>query len=252
MTSRKHDQVQEREAGILRVAGKILATQGWNALTMDSVLARVAFSKGTLYNHFSCRQDLMVAFHTRCLVNYLGYFERGALFHGRPRERLVAAVLGYELKAALDPDPFQFSLAGDILAAASGQRRQAFLAAQQDTFRVFVGIARDGIANGDLRSTHSPDFVALSTWATGVGAEHLPVKDLADWLVPDPEFLALRRRMVFALLDGLGWQPLSSTHDYEAVRQRALQEVFAPEAEQLGLLPKTPRNRARSHPVMGP
>lgn len=241
MTSRKRHQIQEREAGILRVAEKILATQGWTALTMDSVLARVDFSKGTLYNHFSCREDLMVAFHTRCLLHYLRYFERGALFHGRPRERLVAAALGYELKAALDPQPFRFSLAGDILAAAARQRRQAFLAAQRDTLNVFVGIARDGIANGDLRSTHSPDFVALSAWATGVGAEHLPAKDLMDHIVPDPEFLSLRRQMVFALLDGLGWQPLSSTHDYEAVRQRALEEVFAPEAERLGLLSRTAR-----------
>lgn len=233
---RKQTQIAERETEILRIAGDILATRGLEALTMDNILARVEFSKGTLYNHFTCREDLLVAFHAQCFADHLEFFARGALFRGRPRERFMAAGMGHDLKCMLDPQPFRFDLTEDILTAASERWRDSFFELHRETMAIFVGLARDGIANGDLPARFAPEFVASSAWALCVGADALHEGGMIFRHVTPADFSAVRRQMLVTLQDGFGWKPLSQEHDYEAACRRILDEVYGPEARQLGLL----------------
>jgi AcrR family transcriptional regulator len=229
-------QIAERETEILRIAGDLLAARGLEALTMENVLERVDFSKGTLYNHFTCREDLLVAFHAKCFSDHLEFFARGALFRGRSRERFMAAGMGHEIKCRLDPQPFRFDLTEDILGAASARWRDAFFDLHRETMGIFVGIARDGIASGDLPARHTPEFVASTVWALCIGADALHEGGMIFRGVKEPDFAGIRQQMVLALEDGFAWQPLSRDHDYGAVRRRILAEVYAPEARQLGLL----------------
>lgn len=206
---------------------------------MEKVLERVNFSKGTLYNHFTCREDLLVAFHAKCFADHHGYFARGALFRGRARERFMAAGMGHDLKCLLDPQPFRFDLTEDILAAASARWRDQFAELHRDTMGIFVGIARDGIASGDLPDRFDPEFVACTTWSLCIGADSLHDGGMIFRGISRADFGRIRRRMTIALQDGFEWHPLSCEHDYEAVRLRILEEVYAPEARELGLLPET-------------
>jgi len=233
---RKQSHIAERETEILRIAGDILAEHGLEGLTMERILERVDFSKGTLYNHFTCREDLLVAFHTKCFADHLAFFARGALFRGRARERYMAAGMGHEIKCRLDPQPFRFDLTEDILGAASERWRDAFFEMHRETMGIFVGIARDAIASGDLPARHSPEFVASTTWALCIGADALHEGGMIFRGVASADFAAVRRQMVLALEDGFEWRPLSREHDYEAVRLRILREVYGHEARQLGLL----------------
>jgi AcrR family transcriptional regulator len=237
---RKQTQIAERETEILRIAGDILASHGPDALTMEKILERVSFSKGTLYNHFTCREDLLVAFHAKCFADHLAFFARGALFRGRARERFMAAGMGHEIKIRLDPQPFRFDLTEDILGAASERWRDAFFDLHRETMGIFVGIARDGIASGDLPMHLAPEFVASATWALCIGADALFEGGMIFRDCDSKHYPSLRRRMMFTLLDGFEWQPLSRAHDYESVRERVLAEVYAPEARQLGLLADRP------------
>jgi AcrR family transcriptional regulator len=236
---RKQTQIAVRETEILRIAGDILATHGLEGLTMERILERVDFSKGTLYNHFTCREDLLVAFHAKCFADHHAFFARGALFRGRARERFMAAGIGHEIKTRLDPQPFRFDLTEDILAAASERWRDAFSELHRETMGIFVGIARDGIASGDLPARFAPEFVASTVWALCVGADALFEGGMICRDTPPEDFGAERRRMLLVLEDGFEWQPLSRDHDYEAVRRRILAEVYGPEARQLGLLHET-------------
>ena len=56
----------------------------------------------------------------------------------------------------------------------------------------------------------------------------VPFGDLG---VTAPE--ATQKKAAQLLLDGLGWQPLSTGHDYAATSERVGREVFAPELELL-------------------
>lgn len=205
---------------------------------MERVLERVTFSKGTLYNHFTCKEDLLVAFHAKCMADHYAYFARGALFRGRARERFLAAGIGHEIKCRLDPQPFRFDLTQEILDAASERWRDAYLELHRESMGLFVGIARDGIASGDLPDRFAPEFVAAATWALCIGADALHDSGMIYRQVSADDFSAVRRAMYFALHDGFEWQPLAREHDYEAVFVRVLNEVYAPEARQLGMLPE--------------
>lgn len=236
MTPRKQTQIAEREKVILDIASDIIAREGPPALTMEHVLARVDFSKGTLYNHFTCREDLLVAVHTQCFAAHLELFERGALFRGRSRERFAAAGMGHQILLQLDPRPFRFSLNDAILAAASERWRDMFVHYNRETIAVFTGIVRDAISAGELPEGTAPEIVTMGAWSTSCGAEELYESGLILRGLSAKDFDRMRNQLIATILDGFGWRPLSSEHDYDKVRQRILTEVYADEARQLGLL----------------
>lgn len=234
MTPRKQTQIAEREAAILEIASEIISREGAQALTMERVLARVEFSKGTLYNHFTCREDLLVAVHARCFVSHLEFFNRGALFRGCPRERFAATGLGAQVLHQLDPRPFRFSLTDTILAAASERWREMFRHYHRETIAVFAGIVRDALARGDLPAGTDPERVTLGAWSLSCGAEEIHESGLLPRRLSTGEFNHLRSQLIETLLDGFGWRPLSSELDYAKVRERIMREVYPAEAAKLG------------------
>ena len=236
MTPRKQTQIAERETAILEIASDIISREGAHALTMERVLARVDFSKGTLYNHFTGREDLLVAVHAQCFEVHLDFFTRGALFHGCPRERFAATGLGAQVLHQLDPRPFQFSLNDTILAAASERWREMFRHYHRETIAVFTGIARDALARGDLPAGTDPERVTLGAWSLSCGSEEIHESGLLPRRLSPVEFNDLRSHLIETLLDGFGWRPLSLELDYTQVRQRVLREVYPDEARKLGLL----------------
>ncbi|WP_442888143.1 TetR/AcrR family transcriptional regulator [Congregicoccus parvus] len=233
--SRKQHQIAERETGILRIAREIVATDGPSALTMERVLARVDFSKGTLYNHFTCREDLIVALHAECFAEHCEIFSRGALFRGRPRERAFAALIGSELYDRLTTFRFTPCATSDILGVASERWREAFTSNLRENVLVFGGIVRDGIAQEDLPEHHDPEQIASSVWSIWEGSEALRRAGLIYRNWPTQRFIRARDDMVATLLDGFSWRPLSHEHDYAASRRRILAEVFPKEAATTGL-----------------
>jgi AcrR family transcriptional regulator len=239
VTSRKQTQIAERETAILKIAGEIIEQEGFDALTMERVLARVDFSKGTLYNHFTCREDLLVAFHAQCFNEHLVFFERGALFRGRPRERFLAAGMGHDIMHMTRPQRFRMGLTEEVLAAASDRWRETFLLAHREMMGVFGGIVRDAIATGDLPVHNTPELLVSAVWALSHGVDELHESGLIFRGVPLEEYKRHETLMFEALLNGFGWRPLSTEHDYRASELRILQEVFPAEARALGLIPAT-------------
>jgi len=56
----------------------------------------------------------------------------------------------------------------------------------------------------------------------------------------DPMPTLLANAQVF--LDGFGWTPLSTSHDYSMARDRALAEIFPEESRAAGLTTPTVKN----------
>lgn len=59
--SLKERQRQQREQLILHASEEILLEKGYHEMSMDEVAARVGIAKGTLYLHFSRKEDLVLA-----------------------------------------------------------------------------------------------------------------------------------------------------------------------------------------------
>ena len=88
--SRKQREIAEREQLVLSVAREMLAEKGYLGLTMDRIAAATEYSKGTIYQHFSCKEEVLAALALEAAQKRIELFERGATFPGRPRERLAA------------------------------------------------------------------------------------------------------------------------------------------------------------------
>ncbi len=56
--SKKHQEVLEREKQILSVARKLLDELGYLGLTMDRIAEQVGWSKPTVYQHFSSKEEV--------------------------------------------------------------------------------------------------------------------------------------------------------------------------------------------------
>ena len=101
--TRKQREIQERELLILDTARQMLLERGYIGLTMDRIAEKIEYSKGTVYQHFSSKEDLIVALATQMNVKRSEFFARAATFQGLPRERCMGIGLAANLIPRLYP-----------------------------------------------------------------------------------------------------------------------------------------------------
>jgi AcrR family transcriptional regulator len=205
---------------------------GYLGLSMDRIAEEVEYSKGTVYQHFSSKEDLLAAMVLHTMDQRITLLEKAATYPGRPRERLVAIIEAEYVFYGLNPAQLratQLVRISSILSKANPERRTALQASETRCVGIFNGIIRDGLANGDL--TLPPEGrveqVTFGLISIVLGFRfmlHSDV-DLAHVGIPDPGATAWRS--IHALLDGYRWQPLSGDLDYQQMRMTARQMVIA-------------------------
>ena len=92
-----------REQLILDTAQNMLHEHGYVQLTMERIAEAVEYSKGTIYNHFSSKEDLVCSLCCRCVSNLIDLFKRAYDYPGSTRERFSAIGIAYTLYHQLNP-----------------------------------------------------------------------------------------------------------------------------------------------------
>jgi AcrR family transcriptional regulator len=238
--TRKQREIQQRERLILDVAEKMLLRDGYLGLSMDRVAEAIEYSKGTIYQHFTCKEDMIVALLVRTLSVREELFVRASKFRGRARERLLAIGVADQLLGRLYPDHEQIERilkVESIWDKATVQRRTQFLQRDNNCLSTMMGVIRDAVAQGDLafREGYSERSLAFGLWSMATGARMIIVHGLGDEVVGDvgPERTQMLNYQMF--LDGYGWRPLSTEWDYPAVVERVRAEVFADDLKKAGI-----------------
>lgn len=232
--SRKRREIEERERQILEQARAILLERGYLGLTMDRVARATEVSKGTVYQHFACKEEILIALSIKVMDAHRELFERGATFPGRPRERMVGIGVAQELFVRLYPEDFRASLiikTASIRGKTSVERQARLKSCEQSCISIGGGLIRDAIAQGDLtlpRDT-GPETLIFALWSLSFGGQALVATDtpLAGLGIDTP-YEAISRNC-HAIMDGYQWKPLFHEWDYQAVRQRICEQVFAKE-----------------------
>lgn len=230
--TRKQREIREREELVLTVARKMLLESGYHGLTMARVAAAVEYSKGTIYQHFSCKEDIIVALATQSVDKQLELVERAATFRGRPRERMLAVGEATALFSRLYEDDariFQIMTGEAIMRKASPEALWRLKTSALRTVSIMVGIVRDGIVQGDLQldENTTPEDLIYPLWILGEGGKAAA----SSWLPPAE--LGIRRpfdtifRHGLVLADGYGWRPLSTEWNYEETLRRIREDLFA-------------------------
>src|SRR5580692_12527778 len=104
--TRKQREVQGREGRILEVARSMIVHDGYHGLSMDRIAEALEYSKGTIYQHFSCKEDILMALVNQAVECRLDLFRRAAAMRGRTRERMTAIGAAAELFFELYPHHF--------------------------------------------------------------------------------------------------------------------------------------------------
>ncbi len=238
--SRKQREIVEREANILSVARKMLKVRGYLGLSMDAIAAELEYSKGTIYNHFACKEEIIISLAIETMDKRSEMFEKAALHSGNSRLRLAAIGVASELFVRMYPDHFEFEQlirSSSIWDKTSERRRLKMHGGESRCMGIVGGIVREAIAHGevDLPEGMSAEDLVFGLWSLSFGAYSIIVttESLEAHGVRDP-YLAVRQN-INAMLDGFQWKPLSTEFNYLELFETLIAEVFPDEYQQISV-----------------
>lgn len=234
----KKMEMHQRELRILELARKMVLRGGYHGLSLDSLASELGISRGTIYNHFQCKEEIILALLVETMEKRRDMFGRAAAFRGLPRERLAAVGMAAELFVRLYPDHFrmeQIVKSDSIWDKTTEGRRSLVTSCQMQCVGIVAGVVRDGIAQEHvtLPEGMSPEALVFGLWSMTEGAYSIIATSDAvmDLGIGNP-FLAIRQN-IQSLVDGFHWLPLSHDLDLAAVSERVRQEIFAREFSEL-------------------
>ena len=237
--TRKQREVRERELLLMQVARKMLIEQGYSGLSMDQLAEATEYSKGTVYQHFSTKEDLVTALAIESMERRVALFLRAEKFVGRTRERMMAIGVADEIFSRLETHHYRSEFIiklANLRDRASTERREALERLESACFGTVVRIVQAGIDCGELPQgidarevVYSVVTMALGTHMTAL--HYCPM--LKEFEIADPVRLLLNG--IHILLDGYSWKPLRAEWDYGVTYQRIFSEVFGEERKLLGM-----------------
>ncbi len=219
---RRAREFQQREEQMLDLATDLLLEQGRDAITMERLAEKSEYAKGTLYKHFSCREDLLCALTTRRMAEISMLLQRARQYPGGSRARLLATLIAYEYYAHSHPEEFRLLIAlvsGPLSDRASPEHWHKLEQAQEQLFQVLRELFGEAREAGDLPELPmDPDPLSFGLWSLVFGSYVLGNADPA--LCRRAGIASLESQlhgMMHVVLDGAGWHPLSHECDYAAV-----------------------------------
>ena len=236
--TRKQREIFEREQLILDAAQHIMKHEGYHSLTMEHVAAEVEYSKGTIYNHFASKEEIVCGIICRCMGTLVSLFERAAAWTGSHRERIAAIGIAHALHAQLnasETENFQLIKSQAVREKISAQKQEDIHQLEQRVTSIVMDVIRDAMRDGELPAseTYAPDGAFFGLWSMGYGANLLYQTDIPF------ESLGMRHPLDLMwvnsnkLLDSYQWKPLSSEFDIFELRDRLTKTLFADEYPQL-------------------
>ncbi|MFZ5829479.1 MAG: TetR/AcrR family transcriptional regulator [Planctomycetota bacterium] len=232
--TRKQRELLHREAQILEVARRILSEEGYLKLNMDRIAEEIEYAKGTVYQHFKNKEDIIVALNVKMHHKLEELFRKASTFRGHTRDRMAAIGVASNLMNRLYPDSQHIDRVTanpSLLEKATPERQEQLRLSQGACMAVLAEVVEEAISLGDLSLPPGagPAELAFGLWAMSTGGYEIISLGLplVDKGIRDP-WAALWLNFV-KLLDGYGWKPLSSETDYFEIRRRAWSELFSEE-----------------------
>ncbi len=232
---RKDREFRTREVEFLDLARRLVLEHGFSGFSMDRLAEATEYSKGTVYLHFSSKEDLVSALAAQSMVRRVEMFDKALRFEGNSRERMTALGVAEELFFRLHPNYYRTELViklASLESRVSAGRTAELHRLEQTCFTGILRLAEQAVAAGELAlpAPLKPADACLAFWSLASGTfgavqNYAPM--LGDFGVADP--LAGFRRTLQAVLDGLGWRPLTTEWDWADAVARIERGAFAEE-----------------------
>ncbi|QDV77364.1 TetR/AcrR family transcriptional regulator [Botrimarina mediterranea] len=229
--SRKQREIRLREAQILAVARDQILEGGYLGLNMDRIAAQIEYSKGTIYQHFRNKEEILLALVNDALDTRQRMFRVAAAIQAPDRVRL--ATIGAAAEAFVEHFPYHFKVEQIVRAASiwektSPERRELMQSCEKLCMSTVVEVVHHGVATGDLSLPEGvrPEEIVFGLWSIYLGSQIIThSSDTLGEIGIDNPIRSLRTNQ-HRMLDGYGWRPLSSDYDYSAHMDRVKAEMF--------------------------
>jgi len=227
--------LQAREANILEAAQALINQIGATAMTMDKVVARVPYSKGTVYNHFSSKEDLLIGLCNDSMRNLISMFQRAMSIDTCSRDKMLAVAFAYMLYAYLYPDKFMLVITAktpSVSDKASPERQAEHLALENSLLELASTTIVQGIEDNQLSlpAGMTTEHVTFAFWSSAFGTISL-LSEKVERCTAREEML-LEQAIIMncnLLLDGLNWSPRTESERTHRVIQQLKDDIFSPE-----------------------
>lgn len=210
--TRKQRELESRSLEILRVARPILIAEGFQGLSMDRVASQMEYAKGTIYNHFPNKEEIVLALAVESMELRRRLFEQSASVSGTSRMRMMALGAACEFFTQHCTDDFlveQCIRNQSIWDKSSEQRQILIRQCEGQCMGIVAGIVRDAVNWNELTIPESltPEEFVFGFWAINYGSQILTYSSpsLSAIGINDP-FNAIRVHCC-TLLNGFNWQP---------------------------------------------
>lgn len=236
--SKKQQAIADREQELLHIAQQLVEAEGYANLTMDKLTAASPYSKGTIYNHFSSKEDVITALCNASLRHEISLFKKALRFDGNTREIALALHQAYLLAAKLQPVLFSCVLTAKspwVREKSSPARLTMQQELEKEVTQMIDVLLQQAIDANELqpKAGATVDLMAFANWAISFGSIALLSSASETYSI---ERLQGTHPFLFNLncvLDGMNWLPLSSDWDYSQSWLRVEKEIFSPEQQQL-------------------
>ena len=120
---------------------------------MDRIAGELGLSKGTVYNHFSCKEEIVIALAVETATHRVELFRQAAQFHGSSRFRMLAVAYAAEKFVRSWPEYFLFEQIirlDSVWEKTSEKRRAVIRNCEMNCMGIVAGIVRDAVANNEI------------------------------------------------------------------------------------------------------
>ncbi len=230
---RKQKEKEERERLFLARAGELVRSEGVLNLQMARLAEACEYATGTLYQHFSSKEDLLVALAEQGAQGHVEIFRRALAWPAGTRDRMFAIAVGDMIFARCNPQHaklMQYVFAEAVWENATVERRRSLLERCRPITEMVRSVVREACDRGDLKANGLREMeLALGPWCLCEGMHGLVhtqgLLESCDVHRPD-ELLFLH---VQILLNGMDWKPLMRPVDAAAINvlvETIRREVF--------------------------
>lgn len=209
----------------MQTAGQILWAEGFAALSMERLADELKTAKGTIYNHYPNREELLLAMAVKAINHRQDMFDAASMSSGCSRDRMLAVGVASEIYRR--DYPLHFAVESIVRHSAiwdrcSDERRDVMRMLERRCMTLVSGIVRSAIADGDLElpGGMNPEELTLSLWALTYGSYVIDMTSPSlSEIGVESTFRSVRMAGV-SLLNGYNWQPLwpASEHNENVVR----------------------------------
>jgi AcrR family transcriptional regulator len=161
---RRHAPAEVRRAQILEAALECFATRGYHTATMDDLVRASGLSKGTLYWHFSSKEEVFLALFDRFVEEIFDAWSRLET-EDRPSLEVLRA-LGEVSVDRLTSDPLPLGAWAEFLL--QPRARERYASVLRNSRERLATLVRRGIQRGEIRDL-DPKGIAVALTAAVEG-----------------------------------------------------------------------------------